>query len=425
MDTRSGGADPLAVFPAVTVTEAVIGAGADPGRPAVVDATSGRVLTYAELVKDVGAAAAGLAAQGVAPGTVVGVHLPDSPEFAVATHAVMAAGAVPLPLRATLSAAELTRLLRAGGARALITWPVLLDIAREAAEPTGVDRLFCFGEEPGAEPFGALLAHEPAAVPLAGAVADLEADPAMLACTRGTAAPARVVALGHAELVAGLVRVAAAGMIGPRDIVLSALPFSGALGFNGVLNPALRLGATVVAGPAAGRRELMRAMEQHGVTVVLVPPRTVETFAYDRAVSGYRLHALRSVVSVGGPLNAEVARACAVRLHCAVRQAYGLTETAGITHLNRRPAEEGTLDSVGPGLPGVEWRIVDAATGRDQPSYQPGEMCVRIPATGTAGRAHARWLRTGDAAFRDEHGRAYILGRLGEGRSRLPGRDMR
>jgi acyl-CoA synthetase (AMP-forming)/AMP-acid ligase II len=412
------------VIPAVTLTEAVVGTGARPDRTAVVDALSGRGLTHAELVRDVASAAAGLAAD-VAPGTVVGVHLPDTPEFAVALHAVVAAGAVALPLRATLPPAELTRLLRASGARVLVTWPVLLDIARLAAGASEVERILCFGDEPDAEPFGDLLGHDPGPPSPPGPRPDPFADPALLACSRGTAGTARTVRLSHAEAVAGLLRPIDAGMIGRDDTVLSALPFTSVFGLNGALNPALRLGATVVANPGAGRRELLRALADHRVTVALVPPKVVETLAFDREVSRYDLRGLRSVVSVGAPLCAETARACAGRLGRPVRQAYGMTETAGITHLNLRPVEEGTLDSVGPGLPGVRWGIVDLETGRHTPAYKPGELCVLLPLTGTAApggtaRAPQRWLRTGDAAFTDEHGRAYILGRLGEERPEPP-----
>ncbi|MFB4314539.1 class I adenylate-forming enzyme family protein [Actinomadura sp. 21ATH] len=426
-----GDGDPLAAFPAVTLTEAVITArAADPGRAAVVDAVSGRTLTHAALAAEVAAAAAALAAAGVRPGTAVGVHLPDGPEFAVVLHAVAAAGAVPLPLRVTAPQDELARLLRAGGAEALITWPALRKVAQEAAAAAGVPRplsapdLVAIPSHPA--PARDLPHPGPAGGggargggrPVAGAV-DLAAV-AVLACSRGTAGPARVVPLSHAEMVAGLVRAADSGMIGRADTVLSALPFSGLLGLNGALNPALRLGATVVAAPGGGRHDLLRALQDRAVTVALLPPRLIETLAYDRVVPRYALDALRSVVAAGGPLRAETARACAARLGCTVRQAYGLTEAAGLTHINLRGAEEGTLDSVGRGLPGVAWRVVDAATGREQASYQPGELCVRLPATGTARPGPVRWSATGDAAFRDDHGRAYILGRLGEGRPEPP-----
>ncbi|WP_067832544.1 AMP-binding protein [Actinomadura kijaniata] len=380
------------------------------GRPAVVDATSGRGPSHAELAAAVGSAAAGLARAGIGPGTVVALHLPDTPEFAVALHAVIAAGAIAFPVRVTAPAAELARLLDATGARVLLTWPVLLDIAQEAVKSApGVERLYCFGDEPDVEPFASLLTGEPAP--------DVPVDPggtaALLAATHGRSGPPRAVRLTHAEVVAGMLRVAEGGMIGASDTVLTAVPFADVLGLNGVLNPALRLGATVVARPGAGRHDLLRVLQEHRVTVALLPPELVETLAYDRAVTRYRLRSLRTVVSTGGPLSAEVARACAARLGCPVRQAYGLAEAAGITHLNLRAAEEGTLDSVGRGLPGVAWRVLDPATGTRQPAYQPGELRVRLVTA-------ERWLPTGDAAFVDEHGRVYILGRIGGGRPEPP-----
>jgi acyl-coenzyme A synthetase/AMP-(fatty) acid ligase len=167
----------------------------------------------------------------------------------------------------------------------------------------------------------------------------------------------------------------------------------------------------------AGRHDQLRAIQDHRVTVALVPPRMVEILAFDRAVPRYHLRSLRAVVSTGGPLRAEVARACATRLGCPVRQAYGLAEAAGLTHLNLRAAEEGTFDSVGRGLPGVTWRVVDPATSTDQPAYQAGELCLRLPVAGTG---QVRWLPTGDSAFADEHGRIFILGRLGAGRPEPP-----
>jgi len=411
------GPEPVGAVPAVTVTQAVFGAaGADPDlgdRPALVDATSGRSLSHRDLAAAVGSAAAGLVREGLGAGTVIALYLPDSPEFAVALHTVIAAGAIPLPVRPTLPAPELGRLMAAAGAAALITWPVLLDLAQEAAKSADIERVFCFGAEPDVEPFDRLLTGE-AAPEFAVSPA---ADTAILACTRGSTGPARLVPLTHADVVGGLVRLGDAGMLGSSDVVFSALPFAEILGLNGVLNPALRLGATVVTQSGAGRHDQLRAIQDHRVTVALVSPRMVEILAFDRAVPRYHLRSLRAVVSTGGPLRAEVARACSTRLGCPVRQAYGLTEAAGLTHLNLRAAEEGTFDSVGRGLPGVTWRVVDPATGTDQPAYQAGELCLRLPVAGTM---QIRWLPTGDSAFADEHGRIFILGRLGEGRPEPP-----
>lgn len=416
--------DVAAGHTAVTVRRAVFGPtpAEDPvagdrlgGRLAVVDAMGGRGMSHAGLAAAVGSLAAGLAREGAGPGTVVALHLPDSPEFVVALHAVTAAGATPMPVRPGTTAPELAALLAAADAEILITWPVLLDVARTAVRERPVGRMFCFGDEPGVEPVSTLYTGGPAPE----VRVDPACDAALIACTRGDGAPARAVRLTHAEVVAGLTRVADAGLVGPSDIALSALPLADPIALNGLLNPGLRLGATLVTLAAAGRHELLRAIQDHRVTVLLAPPRLVEVLAYDRSVGRYDLRSLRAVVSAGGPLSAEAARACSARLGCPVRQAYGTAEAAGITHLNPRGVEEGTLDSVGRGLLGVSWRVVDPATGSDQPAYQPGELCLRLPMT-SAAAVPVRWLTTGDQAFADEHGRVYILGRLGARRPEPP-----
>ncbi|MBO2457455.1 AMP-binding protein [Actinomadura violacea] len=408
----SNGVDAAAAYPGATVTRAVFGgAGSDPARAArsaVADAASGRSLSYGELAVRMRAAAAGLVREGVRPGDVVGLHLPGGPEFALALHAVTAAGAVPFLVGGT--PADSVRQLESAGVSTVITWPGLAGDVRAPGR-----RLFCFGEEPGTEPFSALLGEVPApAVPV-----DAARDLALVANTGDPPGPVRTVRLTHAEVVAGLVRVAEAGMIGAADTVLTALPLTGVLGLNGVLNPGLRLGATVVAFTGGGRHDLLRALQRWRATVAVLPPALVEALAHDRAVGRYDLRSLRAVVTAGGPLAAEDARAAAARLGCPVRQAYGLAEAAGITHLNLRAAEEGTLDSVGRGLPGVMWCVVHPRTGARQPSYQPGELCVRLPVARTAA-VPVRWLPTGDSAFADDHGRVFVLGRVGRGRPEPP-----
>lgn len=386
----SRGVDTAAAYPAVTVTRAVFGtAGPDPGRagrPAVLDAASGSSMSYAELAAAVGSAASGLAREGIGPGDVVGLHLPDGPELATALHAVIAAGAVPFPVGAVPGAASRPA---AAGARAVITRPGRAGDIGETARPLHLDDLLTGDSAPD-------VATEP------------DRDTALLACTRGPKAPVRTVRLTHAEIVAGLVRLAGAGLLGGTDTVLTALPFSDVLGLNGVLNPALRLGATVVFCSGTARHDVLRALRDHRVTVAVLPPRLVEALAYDRTVSRYDLGTLRAVVAAGGRLAAEDARAAAARLGCPVRQAYGLAEAAGFTHVNLRAAEEGTLDSVGRGLPGVTWRIVHPGSGAAQPSYQPGQLCVRLPVARTAA-VPVRWLPTGDSAFADDHGRLFLL----------------
>ncbi|GAA3228117.1 4-coumarate--CoA ligase family protein [Actinocorallia longicatena] len=397
------------MVPDVTVTQAVFGERSRGGRTALTDAASGRTITYAELISLVGSAAAGLRRDGLCEGAVIAVHLPDSPELAVALHAVLAAGAVAVPIRPTETAAAMHRQLVETGARALITWPVLLDIALSAVENTPVARVLCFGAEPDVEPFSRLFSGRPV---MPRPRLEPATDLAMIAFTRGTSGPAKQVRLTHRNLVAAMTQMA--GAYGESDTVLSALPFTDVLGFSSVLNPALQAGAVVATRPGAGRHDLLRAMQERAVSVALLTPQLVEVLAYDREVGRYNLRALRSVISTGGPLRPEAARAAAQRLRCPVRQAYGLAEAGGLTHINMRAAEEGTLDSVGRGLSDAVWQV-RTFSGREE-SYEPGELWLHGPMVA----GEEPWARTGDAGFADEHGRLYIMGRMEAGVAEPP-----
>ena len=68
-------------------------AGRYPDRPAVVDAVSGRGLSYGELCADVERFAGGLAELGIGKGDVVAIVLPNLPEYPVVFLATAWAGA--------------------------------------------------------------------------------------------------------------------------------------------------------------------------------------------------------------------------------------------------------------------------------------------------------------------------------------------
>jgi acyl-CoA synthetase (AMP-forming)/AMP-acid ligase II len=106
-----------------------------------------------------------------------------------------------------------------------------------------------------------------------------------------------------------------------------------------------------------------------------------------------------------------------------VKQAYGLTEGGGMTHVVPADAED-RPGSTGLPLPGIEYTIVDLATGAAAVPGQPGEIRVRGPhvmkgylnqpeATAEAIDAEG-WLRTGDIGCADEDGWLTIVDRVKE-----------
>src|SRR6476646_2032689 len=82
---------------------------------------SAKRISYAQLGELILAAAHGLVAGGMKPGDRVGIFLPNSWEFCVASHAITLAGGIPSPLNPSYRDREVRFQLRDSGAALLIT----------------------------------------------------------------------------------------------------------------------------------------------------------------------------------------------------------------------------------------------------------------------------------------------------------------
>ena len=102
-------------------------------KPALLDAATGRSVTYRALAHGVERVAAGLAARGFGRGDVLAVYSPNRPEYALAAYGAMAAGGTVTGADPALGAAELAGQLAESGARLLVTVPPLLERATAAA----------------------------------------------------------------------------------------------------------------------------------------------------------------------------------------------------------------------------------------------------------------------------------------------------
>jgi acyl-CoA synthetase (AMP-forming)/AMP-acid ligase II len=137
------------------------------GKPALVDASSGRTLTHGQLAAGVERVAAGLAARGFGEGDVLALYSPNLPEYALAAYGAMAAGGAVTGANPLLTEGELAGQLADAGASVLVTVPPFLDRARAAADKAGVEEVLVIGEAEGATPFSALLTHGHAAATIA------------------------------------------------------------------------------------------------------------------------------------------------------------------------------------------------------------------------------------------------------------------
>jgi acyl-CoA synthetase (AMP-forming)/AMP-acid ligase II len=411
--------EPDLEVPAVDVTSFVLEHAEErAAKPALIDGPSGRELTYGALADSVRRLAAGLRARGFGRGEVVGLYLPNLPEYAVAFHGAALAGGMCTTVNPLYTASELAHQLSDCGARFLITAPQILETAREAAEAAGVEEVFVVGGAEGASPLADLFA-EPSETPPIDPASDL----AVLPYSSGTTGLPKGVMLTHRNLVANLEQIQAGFPIDEHDVLIACLPFFHIYGMTVIMNQGLRQGATIVTMPRFDFEQFLDLIERHGVTRTYVVPPIALALAKHPAVSGHDLSSVEIIMCGAAPLGEDLMAQVSARIGCPVIQGYGLTETSPVTHVIR-PHGENRAGTIGPPLPGTECRVVDPETGADVATGERGEVWIRGPQVmrGYLNSPEATaatidddgWLHTGDIATADRDGMLRIVDRLKE-----------
>ena len=415
---------PDVVVPPLSLPDFLLAAGADrPDHPALVDGTSGRVLTYRQLTVGVRRVAAGLAARGLRRGDVCALLAPNSPEWLLACYGAMSAGAVVTGINPQYTAHEVAGQLRQTGARIVVTAPPFLQTTRAGIAAAGLrTEIVLIGGDgsEGCVPLDRLLEYQ-------GAAPAVDLDPAvdlaLLPCSSGTSGLPKSVMLTHRACVANVLQQRAALPFRATDRLLGVAPFYHATGFGVVANGTLHAGGTVVTMPRFDVEGMLGLIEAHRITATVVVPPIVVALAKHPAVDARDLSSLRWVACGAAPLGGELQQAAARRLGCPVVQGYGMTElTAGIAlwspSIPVRPGAAGRL------LPGVQARVVDPLGGADLGPGESGELWIRSQArmagyrdnpAATAETVDADgWVHTGDIGRIDADGALFVLDRIKE-----------
>lgn len=397
-------------------------------RDALIDGATNERVTYREFVDRVEAVAGALAARGIGVGDVVALLSPNRPEFAVAFHGILRAGATATTVNALSLATEMATQLADSGAVAIVTADTLVPVAIEAGAIAGLaaDSVFTLGAVHGHTSLADLVeeGHQAPAVSF-----DPATHLAVLPYSSGTTGKAKGVMLTHRNLVANVAQTAPVVAVNSADRVLAVLPFFHIYGMTVLLNVALAQRSTLVTMARFDLTEFLGLIQSERISYVFIAPPVAVALAKHPVVANYDLSSLRTVFSGAAPLDGVVGGAVAERLGCEVLQGYGMTEMSPVSHAMPRGRSDIPLDTVGLTLPNIQCRIINPVTGEDiqipdSGVSEPGELLCRGPniMTGYLGNDEATaatldadgFLHTGDIATVSAEGYVTVVDRLKE-----------
>jgi len=414
--------------PEVDLTSYVLGAEADPRdqRIAVLDAATGRSLTFAKLRAAVTSLAQWLHADAERLSQVCALFAANCAEYPLVFHGVLAAGQVVTPVNALYTADELARQLRDSRGRTVFCDAERLPRTLQAADQLAdqVRRIVVIDEAPTASDERIRRLSDASTSQTSNRLQPPAHDSlAVIPFSSGTTGIPKGVMLTHRNLVANQCQIAPLLELPTQARTLAVLPLSHIYAMTGIMNASLAHRVPMVTMPRFTLDSFLAAIEQHRITHAFVVPPIATALLAEPNLGRYDLSSLELVMCAAASLSTGVAEQLQDALGAVVVQAYGLSEASPCTHGIPPSRPDIHRGSIGLLMPNVEARLVDP-TGTDAATGHPGELWCRGPnvMAGYLDNPQATadvldedgWLHTGDLASADEHGTFTIVGRLKE-----------
>ena len=410
-----------------------------PDAPAVVD-DRGRRLNREQLWREAGRLGAELAGQGVEPGDVVLVFMPNRAESLVAMLAALRQGAVPASLPIRTDEDTLRYAADLCGARALVTverhgrtesGEMALAAARQCPLPPAVavtrdDGTRRWPAPAPASERAARAAGRAPATPTAGASSPAEGLDHLMFTSSTTGLPKAVMHTGD-TLAALNVTFAERFGLGPDAPIFMPSPLGHSVGVIHGARLAIHTGAPLVLQDRWDPTRALEAVAAHGCRFTAAATPFLKDLVdapwppAAAAARGPKLGPLAWFLCGGAQVPpALMEQAEAEFPNTRVTVLWGMTE-GGLTTCTAESPREKVLTTAGIGLPGLELRTLDVR-GEPTPPGEEGELAMRGPGVfvGYFGQDSLYeslltpdgFFRTGDLARLDGDGYVRITGRV-------------
>ncbi|MCO6451303.1 MAG: long-chain fatty acid--CoA ligase [Caldilineales bacterium] len=408
--------------------------------------------TYRELQDKVDRLATAFAGMGIKKGDRIAVQTPNSPGGVIGFLAATRIGAVVVNTNPIYTPREMRHQFTDSGAETILIWNELYPKLQEIQGDTAIKNVVIYNlndfigfpfanlvksarekegtwvdvpEGKGVSQMTSLIANNPPNPP------DIRIDTndvALFQYTGGTTGVPKAAMLSHHNLVANVLQCQSwlTDLEPGKERFMGAIPFFHVFGMTVGMLLGLKAGGEVFVLP--NPRDIGFVMDQiqrEGCTIYPGVPAMYIGIINHPKVSEYNLRSIKACISGAAPLPVEVQKRFEELTGGHLREGYGLTEAAPVTHANPIYGES-RAGSIGLPFPDVEARIVSLEpdeNGKFTPLAQggEGELALRGPQVMVGywnkpeetakTKDEEGWLYTGDIAKMDEDGYFYIVDR--------------
>jgi fatty-acyl-CoA synthase len=396
--------------------------------------------SFEELSEHTDAAATGLMRLGVAPGDKVALWMVNRPEFIHAAFAVLKAGAVLVPVNTRFRQEDLAYILGQSDASTLIigaqAGPVdymgmvqalVPSLAAGAPDEPRFPRLrhVVVAGEPaaaGAVRWEEMLANGVPAAELRARADAVDPDAtAFLMYTSGTTGFPKGAMHDHA-IVRNVIDRGFRMAITPADTIMMYLPLFHLFGFSEGMLMSMATGARQVLTATFDPAEVLDLTVREKATILHGFDTHYKDLMEALERAPRELPPIRTGICAAGMSSSTAIARAARRTFGPLCSGYGMSEFGvGVSLSALDSTEEQCTEASGYPAPGYEVRIVDPATGAEQPAGTPGEILVRsyMLMQGYYGKPEetARavdadgWMHTGDMGLLRDDGHLRFMGR--------------
>ncbi|MGH7179293.1 MAG: class I adenylate-forming enzyme family protein [Tepidisphaeraceae bacterium] len=335
----------------------------------------------------------------------VGLLLPPCAGYVASFYGSLLAGKCVVPINYLLSDREIAHIVADSGIDTVVTIPQLSGRLTDAAL-----KVVDLTQLPQTPPAIAPRFPSPVAT-----------DLAVLLYTSGTSGLPKGVMLTYGNLQSDVDGAIEHAGLEHKHKFLGVIPLFHAFGMTAMMLAPIQLGATIVYTARFSPVAAVKAIREHGVSLMFGVPSMFATIAHLKHAGPDDFKSIYALISGGEPLPAALREQFQQRFGVGIFEGYGLTETSPVVTLNT-PREHRTA-SVGKPLRGVEVRITDE-TGQPLPSGQTGEIWVKgpmimkgyynLPNETAAALTADGFFKTGDLGKFDADGFLFITGRKKE-----------